>query len=95
MVTGSSSNPVLQGSNFATKDAIYVNFNYRESVFASPYSSELVDGSNSQNFGILDVEAAMEWIHANIQGKRYCLKCLSLINQISRFRRRPNKNCHG
>lgn len=73
MVTGSSSNPVLQGSNFATKDAIYVNFNHRESVFASPYSSELMSESTSQNFGILDVEAAMEWIHTNIQGKHRSL----------------------
>lgn len=69
MVTGSSSNPTLQGSNFASKDAVYVNFNYREGLFASPYSSELVNATASQNFGILDVEAAMEWIYTNIQGK--------------------------
>lgn len=67
MVTGSSSNPMLQGSNFARKGVIYVNFNARESLFASPYSSELVSNSTSQNFGILDVDAAMEWVHTNIK----------------------------
>lgn len=77
MVTGSSSNPMLQGSNFARKGVIYVNFNARESLFASPYSSELVSNSTSQNFGILDVDAAMEWVHTNIKGKvlTYSLGC--------------------
>lgn len=30
MVTGSNSNPQLQGTNFAHKDVVYVNFNTRE-----------------------------------------------------------------
>lgn len=66
MVTGSSSNPQLQGNNFANKDVIYVSFNTRESIFASPNSAELI--GTSQNFGILDVEKAMDWIHGNIKG---------------------------
>lgn len=65
MVTGSNSNPQLQGYNFARKGVIYVNFNTRESIFASPFSSEL--NGKSQNFGILDVNKAMDWIHDNIQ----------------------------
>lgn len=40
----------------------------RESVFASPYSNELVGGSTSQNFGILDVEAGVQWVYDNIAG---------------------------
>ncbi|THW82438.1 carboxylesterase [Aureobasidium pullulans] len=65
MVTGSSSNPQFQGNNFARKDVIMVTFNTRESIFAYPNSAELgKDGS--QNFGILDVQQALEWVHENI-----------------------------
>ncbi|KAL9948969.1 hypothetical protein D7B24_009483 [Verticillium nonalfalfae] len=69
MVTGSSSDPQLQGTNFARNDVVYVNFNTRESIFASPYSSEL-DAANpgeSQNFSILDVEKALNWVRENIK----------------------------
>ncbi|EEY16666.1 para-nitrobenzyl esterase [Verticillium alfalfae VaMs.102] len=69
MVTGSSSDPQLQGTNFARNDVVYVNFNTRESIFASPYSSEL-DAANpgeSQNFSILDVEKALDWVRENIK----------------------------
>lgn len=73
MVTGSNSNPQLQGNNFARNGVVYVNFNTRESIFASPHSSELNDASpeESQNFSILDVEKALEWIHDNIRGKNF------------------------
>ena len=65
MVTGSSSNPLLQGNNFARKDVIFVSFNTRESIFAYPHSAEL---TGSQNFGILDVQKALQWVRENIQG---------------------------
>ena len=68
MVTGSNSNPQIQGSNFARNGVVYVNFNTRESIFASPYSSELEDARQSQNFGILDVDKALDWVRNNIQG---------------------------
>lgn len=77
MVTGSSSNAQFQGNNFARKGVIMASFNTRESVFASPYSAEL--NGTSQNFGILDVEKAMEWIHNNIQGKSLLYFCLCVI----------------
>jgi carboxylesterase type B len=64
--TGGSSNGHWQGYNFARKDVIYVNFNYRESLFASPNAPELE--GQSQNFGILDVELALQWIYDNIEG---------------------------
>ncbi|KAG8408353.1 hypothetical protein J3459_017894 [Metarhizium acridum] len=69
MVTGSNSNPQLQGTNFARKDVIYVNFNTRESIFASPHSAELrnTNPDESQNFGVLDVDKAMDWVRNNIQ----------------------------
>jgi carboxylesterase type B len=66
MVTGGSSNAQWQGYNFARNDVIYVNFNYRESIYASPNAPELQ--GESQNFGVLDVELALEWIHNNIEG---------------------------
>ncbi len=71
MVTGSNSNPQLQGTNFARKDVVYVNFNTRESIFASPYSSELqrANPKTSQNLSILDVEKALDWIRKNIKGR--------------------------
>ncbi|KAL4903578.1 hypothetical protein BDW74DRAFT_36697 [Aspergillus multicolor] len=65
MVTGGSSNAQWQGFNFARKDVIYVNFNYRESLYASPNAPEL-DGQ-SQNFGIMDVELAVQWVYDNIE----------------------------
>ncbi|KAL8420459.1 hypothetical protein RB594_003298 [Gaeumannomyces avenae] len=68
MVTGSNSNPQIQGLNFAKKGVVYVNFNTRESIFASPHSSELGAASpdESQNFSILDVDKALEWVRENI-----------------------------
>ncbi|KAJ8109135.1 hypothetical protein OPT61_g7679 [Boeremia exigua] len=66
MVTGSSSNPMFQGSNFARKGVVFVSFNTRESIFAYPNSAELASATESQNFGILDVDKALEWVHDNI-----------------------------
>ncbi|KAF7190282.1 Isocitrate dehydrogenase [NAD] subunit 2, mitochondrial [Pseudocercospora fuligena] len=66
MVTGSSSNPQFQGNNFARKGVIYVSFNTRESIWASPNSAVLASKNETQNFSILDVEKAMDWIHENI-----------------------------
>ena len=40
----------------------------RESIFASPYSKELAGQQTSQNFGILDVEAGIQWVYDNIAG---------------------------
>jgi len=70
MVTGSSSNPAYQGNNFARKNVIFVSFNTRESIWAYPNSKELADQSGSQNFGILDVDKALQWVRDNIAGKR-------------------------
>jgi carboxylesterase type B len=66
MVTGSSSNPKLVGTNFARKGVVFVSFNTRESLWAYPNSAELSDTNESQNFGILDADKALEWVHDNI-----------------------------
>jgi carboxylesterase type B len=84
MVTGSNSNPQLQGTNFARNGVVYVNFNTRESIFASPHSAELKDANpeESQNFSILDVEKALDWIHENIRGKN--LRAQFSVDQIDK-----------
>jgi len=66
MVTGSSSNPGLVGSNFASKGVVFVSFNTRESVWAYPNSAELSGSAESQNFGILDVDKALQWVRDNV-----------------------------
>lgn len=77
MVTGGSSNAQWQGHNFARNGVIYVNLNYRESIYASPNAPELQ--GESQNFGILDVELALEWIYDNIEGKFFPLASIILM----------------
>ncbi|KAI0470565.1 Alpha/Beta hydrolase protein [Xylariaceae sp. FL0804] len=70
MVTGSSSNPQFQGNNFARKGVVFVSFNTRESIWASPNSAELAASlgeGESQNFSVLDVDKALEWIHENVE----------------------------
>jgi carboxylesterase type B len=66
MVTGSSSNPGLVGTNFARKGVIFVSFNTRESLWAYHNSAELSGKQESQNFGILDVDKALQWVRDNI-----------------------------
>ncbi|KAG6824898.1 hypothetical protein H0H93_001389, partial [Arthromyces matolae] len=50
-------------------DIIIVTFNYRVNIFGFPNapSSQLPnDGSKSQNFGLLDIDAAVQWVYDNI-----------------------------
>jgi carboxylesterase type B len=87
MVTGSSSNAAYQGNNFARKGVIFVSFNTRESLWAYPNSAELKDGPESQNFGILDVDKALQWVRDNIAGKCFFFICLfSKILRSTSFR---------
>ena len=81
MVTGGSSNAQWQGFNLARNDVIYVNFNYRESLYASPNAPELQ--GTSQNFGILDVELALEWIHNNIEGELFLVAFPTPLSSLS------------
>lgn len=78
MVTGSSSNPQFQGNNFARKGVVFVSFNTRESVFAYPNSAELESATESQNFGILDVDKAIDWVRKNIAGE-YTLSAHNIL----------------
>jgi len=46
------------------EDLTVVTFNYRLNIFGQPNAPQL--GSDNVNFGLLDVEAAVKWVHANI-----------------------------
>lgn len=47
-------------------DIVIVTLNYRLNIFGQPNAPQLVSSSQSQNFGLLDRQAAIEWVHENI-----------------------------
>ncbi|ORY26752.1 acetylcholinesterase precursor [Naematelia encephala] len=64
MVSGSNSNPIYNGSAFATSGFVYVALNHRSGMFGFPHGRTF--NGTSQNFGILDVFAALHWVQENI-----------------------------
>ena len=48
------------------EDITLVSFNYRLNIFGQPNAPQFVNASQTQNFGLLDMRAAVEWVHANI-----------------------------
>uniref|UniRef100_A0A8H7Y890 Carboxylic ester hydrolase n=1 Tax=Psilocybe cubensis TaxID=181762 RepID=A0A8H7Y890_PSICU len=65
---GSSNLPQYSGENFVNDhdDITVVTFNYRLNIFGQPNSPQLANTTSSQNFGLLDINAAIHWVHANI-----------------------------
>ncbi|KAG6919329.1 hypothetical protein DXG01_006875 [Tephrocybe rancida] len=65
---GTSNTPWYNGENLVrdNDDVLLVTFNYRLNVFGQPNSPHLASKTQSQNFGVLDVEAAVKWVYANI-----------------------------
>ncbi|KAJ7577934.1 carboxylesterase [Mycena floridula] len=65
---GSSNEPEYNGLNFVRdhEDITIVTFNYRLNVFGQPNAPQLANETVSQNFGLLDVNAAIDWVHKNI-----------------------------
>ncbi|KAF9562978.1 carboxylesterase [Agrocybe pediades] len=63
---GTSNVPMFDGQNIVrdNDDLTLVTFNYRLNIFGQPNAPQL--GSNNLNFGLLDVEAAVNWVYANI-----------------------------
>jgi len=47
-------------------DVVFVSFNYRLGIFGFPNAPHLFSKTESQNFGLLDIEAAVQWVHDNI-----------------------------
>lgn len=47
-------------------DLLLVTINYRLNIFGFPAAPQLANTTQSQNFGFLDVQAAILWVHENI-----------------------------
>jgi para-nitrobenzyl esterase len=66
---GSGSNPVYDGTNLARKgDVVVVTLNHRLNIFGHLYLARLggTEFAESGNLGILDLVAALRWLHVNI-----------------------------
>ncbi|KAF9562983.1 carboxylesterase [Agrocybe pediades] len=65
---GTSNTATYVGNNLVrdNDDITVVSFNYRLNIFGQPNAPQLISKSASQNFGLLDVDAAVTWIHDNI-----------------------------
>lgn len=48
------------------EDIVLVSFNYRLNIFGQPNAPQLSKPNQSQNFGLLDLEAAVKWVHDNV-----------------------------
>lgn len=66
--------PLFDGAGMADKGVVFVNYNYRNSVFgwlAHPWLSEEMNstyGTNSSgNWGMLDQQGALKWVVDNIE----------------------------
>ncbi|KAF8576377.1 carboxylesterase [Ramaria rubella] len=65
---GTSNFKYYQGQNLVQNndDIVVVSLNYRTNIFGQPNAPQLISTSKSQNFGLLDQKAAIEWVHTNI-----------------------------
>ncbi|KLO05491.1 carboxylesterase [Schizopora paradoxa] len=65
--SGASSDPKIDGSFLAAKGIVFASYNYRLSLWAWPHAKEIADAGETQNFGLLDTRAAVEWIRDNAE----------------------------
>ncbi|ANH80137.1 carboxylesterase [Niabella ginsenosidivorans] len=68
-VAGESSEPRYDGAAMAQKGIIAITVNYRLNIFgffAHPELSREADYKASGNYGLLDQQAALQWVHDNI-----------------------------
>jgi para-nitrobenzyl esterase len=67
---GSASEPRHDGDYLPLKGVVLVTINYRLGVFGFLATSELAReaGGAAGNYGLMDMVAALEWVHANITG---------------------------
>ena len=65
---GSSGMPNYDGANMAKRGAIFVNFNYRVGIlgFMAHPGLSAEQGGHSGDYGYLDQNAALRWVHDNI-----------------------------
>jgi carboxylesterase type B len=50
----------------ASRGIVFVSYNYRLSLFGYPHAAEIAAAGETQNIGLLDTRAAVEWTRANI-----------------------------
>lgn len=66
---GSGSTPTYDGEALAAKGAVVVTINYRLGIFgffAHPELTKESDVHSSGTYGLLDMVAALQWVHENI-----------------------------
>ncbi|KAF8883289.1 carboxylesterase [Infundibulicybe gibba] len=63
--SGSSSDPKIDGSYLAAKGILFASYNYRLSLFGFPHAAEIAEEGRTQNLGLLDTRAAVEWLRDN------------------------------
>ncbi|KAG6847764.1 hypothetical protein H0H93_006121 [Arthromyces matolae] len=66
---GSSSLSWYNGKHIVedNDDITVVSLNYRLNIFNAPYAPQLISNTTApQNFGLLDIDAAIQWVHRNI-----------------------------
>jgi hypothetical protein len=47
-------------------DITIVTINYRTKIFGQPNAPQLVTSTQAQNFGLLNTDAAVNWVHSDI-----------------------------
>ncbi|KAH0588686.1 hypothetical protein H2248_004495 [Termitomyces sp. 'cryptogamus'] len=69
-LSGTSRVPFYNGKNIVrdNEDIIVVSSNYRLNIFGFPTAQLFADTSKAQNLGLLDVDAAVQWVYDNIAG---------------------------
>jgi carboxylesterase type B len=67
---------------------LVISFNYRTNIFGQPGAPQLSGSTTNlntmtetQNFGLLDVNAAVEWVHDNIATFGSDPECIVLCGQ--------------
>jgi para-nitrobenzyl esterase len=69
-VSGGAGCAIYDGTAMAQKDIVFVSINYRVGVFgflAHPELSKESDKKTSGNYALLDMVAALKWVHDNIE----------------------------
>jgi len=66
--SGATSVPMYDGANFARQGVVFVSLSYRLGPFGFLATPELSaeSGHGSGNYGLLDLIAALHWVHDNI-----------------------------